>query len=346
MIKNLKRAIRSLSIGGLIFLFSLTLLQLLIHLPQGSSVILPDSETSLTLYSNQTDDDLTKLYQNAIGQAKKSITLSIYGLKDRRIIQSLEKKCEEGISLHLVCDPTATDTLDLPQAKIVKRAGKGIMHQKILIVDHHLLLLGSANLTFSSLNIHGNLVIGIENHSLAKQLAKRIESMDEDGSLTPLFSPLKVMGDQQVEVWLLPDHQIEANKKIIKLIQSAQKSIQIAMFMWTRSDIAQELIKASKKGIKVEVVIDQNNGKGAGSKIVKMLANGGIPVTLSTGKGLLHHKFAYIDESILINGSANWTKRAFQENDDYFVVISPLSSPQKSKMNRLFETISNQSQAP
>lgn len=338
----IKKGIRS----GFIFLLAWILFQLVLHFPKSLPANLPGSE-ALSFYSNQTHDNLTELYQKAIGNAKESITLSIYGLKDQKIIQALKNKCEEGVSVHIVCDGKATENLSksIPGARIISRLGKGIMHQKILIVDNHLLLLGSANLTFSSLNIHGNLVLGMENPSFAKALTHRIKSMDEEGGFTPLLHQKTRSGNQQIELWVLPDDQ-EASQRIIDLIRTAQKTIKVAMFMWTRQDFSQELINASKRGVNVEIVIDQNNGKGAGSKIVKLLENGGIPVTLSTGNGLLHHKFAYIDEQILINGSANWTHKAFDENDDYFIVISPLIPEQQSKMNRLFEVIRRESELP
>jgi cardiolipin synthase len=118
------------------------------------------------------------------------------------------------------------------------------------------------------------------------------------------------------------------------------------MFTWTRTDFTQELIAAAKRGVKVEAVIDHKTSKGASAKIVQMLEKGGIPVTVSTGQGLLHHKFAYIDEAILVNGSANWTLDAFKKNDDYFVIVYPLTTDQQLKMNKLWQAIKNQSKKP
>lgn len=343
----MKQWIRGSGSGCFIFLLAWILLQLLLHFPVGPPANIPRSEKAVVLYSNQTEDHLTQIYQRAIENAQLSLTLVIYGLADHTIIQSLKKKCEEGIAVHLVCDANATKNLStqLPGAVIINRLGKGLMHQKILIVDNRQILLGSANLTYSSLNIHGNLVIGMENPILAKALTERAKSMDDEGGFTPLLHQVTTSGPQAVELWVLPDDQ-EASKRMIELFRAAQKSIRVAMFMWTRADFTQELITASKRGVKVEVVIDRNNGKGAGAKIVNVLEKGGIPVTLSTGQGLLHHKFACIDEKILVNGSANWTHKAFHENDDYFLIVNPLTAEQQIKMNRLFQVIKKQSEKP
>jgi cardiolipin synthase len=71
-----------------------------------------------------------------------------------------------------------------------------------------------------------------------------------------------------------------------------------------------------------------------------------IPGRLNTGNKLLHYKFAYIDETILVNGSANWTNAAFKVNDDYFIVLYPLTPEQQAKMNKLWSVIVKESEKP
>jgi phosphatidylserine/phosphatidylglycerophosphate/cardiolipin synthase-like enzyme len=139
-------------------------------------------------------------------------------------------------------------------------------------------------------------------------------------------------------MWFLPDNS-DAIGRIKSLIRSAKKTIRVAMFTWTRTDLAQEVINASKRGIDVKVAIDYSSSKGTSAKIAKLLKENNIPVYISRGGPLLHHKFLYIDSSTLVNGSANWTKRAFTENDDCFMVFNRLNSPQVKMMNKLWDNI-------
>ena len=312
-----------------------------------SSPVVPGSSTPIQLYSNQTHDDLTHLYLEAIEQAKESITLIIYSLTDRQIIHALQKKSEEGINVFIVCDASASKNLiqRIPRAVIIMRHGEGLMHQKVLIIDEEQIWLGSANLTPSSLMVHGNLIIKIHNKPLALLLINKAKSMNEEGESIPLLHRETTINDQNVQLWVLPDDPL-ATDKMISLIQSAKKSIKIAMFTWTREDFAKELIAAHKRGVKVEIVIDRYSGNGVSAKIVRLLENNHLPVRLSTGNKLLHHKFAYIDDLTLVNGSANWTRAAFKDNDDIFIVISPLTEWQQSKMNALWNTIIKESQTP
>jgi cardiolipin synthase len=89
----------------------------------------------------------------------------------------------------------------------------------------------------------------------------------------------------------------------------------------------------------VEVVIDHYSGKGASAKIVKLLKEHHVPVRLSRGGPLLHYKFMYIDGKVLVNGSANWTKAAFTQNDDCFVVLHALTAGQRECMESLWQII-------
>lgn len=337
----LRKWFRRSSLGSLIFLLTWTLISLINH---RASSPLPPSDSPVKLYANQTKYPLRDLYREAIQSATTSITLAIYSLTDPVIFQALQKKCEEGVSLYIVCDAEASLNLSktLPQAVIVYRKGKGLMHQKILIIDNEYIWLGSANLTFNSLNVHDNLVTKIEHSSLAGILTEQVMKMEEDGETIPLAHIKTMAQSQHLELWILPDD-THAVRRVIELIRSAKKTIKIAMFTWTRTDFSEELLAASIRGVQVEAIIDYYSARGAGASVVRLLQQSFIPVSSGPKHKLLHHKFAYIDDTILINGSANWTSGAFTKNDDLFVVIYPLTHFQQSFMNGLWKTLQRES---
>ena len=53
---------------------------------------------------------------------------------------------------------------------------------------------------------------------------------------------------------------------------------------------------------------------------MKRLKEAGVCVVASQREGLMHHKFALIDNLILLNGSFNWTERAVWENCENLVI--------------------------
>lgn len=347
MKKKLKK--RSIKIGmQKSFFLSLIAFMCLFIVHLSSALILsdplPSSTEPLRLYSNTNGEDLSQVYLDAIQKAKKSITLTIYSLLDASITQALNSKAQAGIPVHIICDAKASPavTTKVPYATIVRRAGKGLTHQKILVVDNNQILIGSANMTTDSLNRHGNLVIGLDHPHLAELLTAKAQSMNEDGKSIPLLHQETEVGSQRVELWMLPDES-KASERIISLLQSAKKTIKVAMFTWTRKDFAQQLIQASIRGVQVEAVIDHNSGKGVSAKVVDLLAKAKLPVRLSNGKALFHYKFAWIDDKILVNGSANWTLAAFNTNDDCFLIVHDLTKEQKAQLRGIWKTILRES---
>jgi phosphatidylserine/phosphatidylglycerophosphate/cardiolipin synthase-like enzyme len=202
------------------------------------------------------------------------------------------------------------------------------MHQKILILDRDLIFLGSANMTSASLRMHDNLVIGLRSPVVAKFLLEHPPYTS--GSLRTM------VGGQDLELHLLPDPQGHVISDLSRFIRTASRSIKIALFTFTHAGLCEEVIAAKRRGVEVKIVLDQHSSLGASAKVVKQLAEAGIPLLLSRGVQLLHHKFLLIDDELLICGSANWTKAAFCKNSDCILVLHRLTQEQKQFMQSLW----------
>jgi len=107
---------------------------------------------------------------------------------------------------------------------------------------------------------------------------------------------------------------------IIQEISKAQKTIDIAMYYLTSREIAQELVKAKEKGVAIRVFLDQSQETSKYSKS-RYLAKRGIEIRFYVGSGLMHNKFAIIDNKVLITGSFNWTATAENENQENLLII-------------------------
>ncbi len=105
-----------------------------------------------------------------------------------------------------------------------------------------------------------------------------------------------------------------------KELDNASKTINIAVYNFTSRPLAQALSDAHARGVSVKVIIDPSNAYETYSKAV-YLAQNGIEVRIERGRGLMHHKFALIDDSILINGSFNWTASAETDNDENILIL-------------------------
>lgn len=306
---------------------------------------LPSSDDPPFLYSNQIQDDLQLTLTTAINEAKQSILLIIYTLTDAKIINSLKKKSEQGIDVRVICDGKATPFADRklgPKVKVLKRYGDGLMHLKILVVDGAQTWIGSANMTGESLKMHGNLIMALQSPALGDAIKTKANQMPEQGRGQNFLHRHFLIGGQTVELWFLPDD-TQALTRLHTLISTAKKTIRVAMFTWTRMDLAQAVVDAANRGVKVEVVLDHYSAHGASSNVAHFLKKKGIPTYLNQSNGLLHHKFLYIDDQTLVNGSANWTKAAFKQNDDCFIVLNDLSPTQQTQLNSLWSLLIKES---
>ena len=302
---------------------------------------LPSAENPIKFYATETHHDLQITFVQTIDDAEDSIRLIIYSLRDKKVINALKRAAERGIDVEIVCDHNASSGLAKKmgsKVKVTYRKSKGLMHQKIMITDSTLILCGSANLTTASLKSHGNLVVGIYSKPLAAYLLAKFSHMKTEGLIEPSLNKDWTIGGQHLDFWFFPDN-TDGVEKIKELLRSAEKSVKIAMFTWTRYDLADAVISAKQKGIKIEVVLDRNASNGVSKRIAEKLTKGGVDVRVNRGQELLHHKFLLIDDKTLVNGSANWTKAAFTYNDDFFLVLSPLSDLQKKTLNEMWEEV-------
>jgi len=109
-------------------------------------------------------------------------------------------------------------------------------------------------------------------------------------------------------------------KEIIKNINQAQASINIAMYIFTDKEIALPLVKAQERGVKVRLYLDQDQIEYRYSQS-RFLVQRGIKTRISSSNYIMHNKFAIIDNRILLTGSYNWTFSANNRNDENLMVI-------------------------
>lgn len=113
----------------------------------------------------------------------------------------------------------------------------------------------------------------------------------------------------------------ECGKVILDKINSAEKSIELAMYHFTSRVLSRALVTAVKRGVTVRVFLDGENAREYYSK-ANFLKKKGVLVKLEKGEGLMHNKFCIIDDELLITGSYNWTTSADLRNDENVIFIN------------------------
>jgi phosphatidylserine/phosphatidylglycerophosphate/cardiolipin synthase-like enzyme len=122
-------------------------------------------------------------------------------------------------------------------------------------------------------------------------------------------------------------------------IDNTHKSIDIAVYTFTSRPLAQALVDAKDRGVAIRVILNPSHSSTDYSKAA-YLAQNDIDVHVERGARLMHHKFALIDDSILINGSFNWTASAEASNDENILILRGFPSTYiayKNEFRRLWQ---------
>lgn len=284
------------------------------------------------IYANTCDEQIGTVIQQAIDSAKQSIFLRIYRVSAPNIISSLANQIKDGrqVTIHYQTFKDI-DSLKGPSVLLVQHPEKEhkLMHQKALAIDNQYAWLGTANYTEASFLQDSNVIIGCKSEHLCKCIVQ-----DTSGSFT--------INGQRASYYTLPKDKALVLKTVINCIQSAKKTIQVAMFALSYSPIIQELQQAQQRGVKVEVIIDKEF-KNLCLKHLRSI-NSTFPVYCKTTPYKLHSKMCIIDQETLLIGSVNWSQNGFCLNSESLLLLENLTPKQKNKLKQIWTSILVQSE--
>ena len=136
---------------------------------------------------------------------------------------------------------------------------------------------------------------------------------------------------------------------ILREIGLAKKELLVAVYAFTSDELSNALVQAKKRGLVVQIVVDREfdltnqNSKGKffdAQKIPLRRVSGTKPKPSEKDAGLMHQKFAVIDNRIVFTGSYNWTYSADSLNDENLLLFrdaGPLAEEYRKAFFRLWE---------
>jgi len=134
----------------------------------------------------------------------------------------------------------------------------------------------------------------------------------------PLFSETPIPAGASYDLGFSPGG--TSLQVVLKAVGSAKVSILVAAYEFTSKEIAEALVMAEGKGVKVQVVADFKASKDKYS-VLDQLRNAGIPVCLDKRYAIHHHKFMVIDGESVETGSFNFTEAAVKHNAENALVL-------------------------
>lgn len=111
------------------------------------------------------------------------------------------------------------------------------------------------------------------------------------------------------------------SEKIIEEINKSEISIYVQAYGFTSKKIADSLINAHLRGVKIQVILDRSNMSKKGYSKLMDLKEAGIDISLDIVPGIAHNKVMIIDEKKVITGSFNFTEAADKRNSENVIII-------------------------
>ena len=168
--------------------------------------------------------------------------------------------------------------------------------------------------------------------------AKRMKK--GQGAATPMVNEALVKTPVADEVCFAPSEPCDV--KLYKFVQSAQKSLDVAIFDLNLDKLVHDILVQSKK-IPVRVVVDRRQAKSDHS-LVPLLIKAGVQVRIGRQRGIMHNKFVIVDGRLVETGSFNYTNgAAFKNNENQVYLGSPTVVERYRKQ---FERIWNEGFTP
>jgi phosphatidylserine/phosphatidylglycerophosphate/cardiolipin synthase-like enzyme len=266
---------------------------------------------------------------------------------------SLKDRLERVSQLPLYRDGTNTDKLatvieGLNQGSGIRPlpGGDRLVHNKYILVDDKNLLSGSGNWSSTAVSVNIENLVSYDREDFPEILTGIKCSFDLLWQGDPNLISQKISACQSIDhLYLSPSPRDDAGPqaRILKAINDATSQIDIAMHHLADPDVYVALENAARRGIAIRLVVDDDDcNQEPEPKLASLLAAGArmkfVPTTCSIFQ-LSHSKYGIFDRSVVINGSANWSKAGLKKNYENFVVLrDPLIT---TSFNNNFETLWN-----
>lgn len=300
--------------------------------------------------------NLTSIFIGRINAARRSIDAALYNLSGSTgaaIASALIAARDRGVLVRIIGEadnsnapfgtlasngiPVINDEFD------VATGGTELMHNKFAVIDYRggapesvWVWTGSWNPSDPGTNNDRQNVIEIQDVALAGAYTVEFEEMWGSGTQSPngaltRFGARKInntphifnVNGTRIESFFSPSDRTTV--QIGRTLSRAQSSASVAMYTFTRRELADTLIAQKNRGRKVRVVMD--NSSDTGTQFAT-LSGAGVDVHLKGfSGGLLHHKYAIVDgtesngNQWVITGSHNWSSSAENSNDENTLIV-------------------------
>lgn len=136
------------------------------------------------------------------------------------------------------------------------------------------------------------------------------------------------------------DRQGGIDAALVADLDAAQRTIDVASFDFDLDSVAQALLRAKARGVKIRVVADLDANQDAPTFVAATdkLEKAGIPITFDERAAFMHNKFAIVDDATVWTGSWNLTVNDTYRNNNNALrfAVPQLTENYKRRFEQLF----------
>lgn len=114
----------------------------------------------------------------------------------------------------------------------------------------------------------------------------------------------------------------DAEGEVVSFLRSAEKSIDIEMYVFTSEGIIRELADAERRGVRVRVILEPRIEDSRKERVFALLSESGVEARwASFSYKLTHSKFVIVDGRRALVGSINFSQSALNLNREAAVAM-------------------------
>jgi phosphatidylserine/phosphatidylglycerophosphate/cardiolipin synthase-like enzyme len=133
-----------------------------------------------------------------------------------------------------------------------------------------------------------------------------------------------------VGIYFTPPSDVAA--AVIEVIDQGQSEVLVQAYGFTHNGIAQALVRAHARGVKVKVLLDAKTDA-TNRFVTDLLVSQQIPLRLDAGHAIAHNKVIVVDGELVITGSFNFTNSAQTRNAENLLVLKSTELADSYKSN-------------
>ncbi|MDD2680591.1 MAG: phospholipase D-like domain-containing protein [Patescibacteria group bacterium] len=320
------------------------------------------------------DEPGTEIFSERIikelNSAKKSVEVAMYTFSSEKLKQALYQASDRGLKVTIISDVSNHNSSSLffaeaPADLIWLEAGSNnggrttFMHHKFAIIDRgeseQKLIFGSYNWTDLQEKYDPSFLMFSANGDLINSFGREFERLvNGDMGIKKLNSPnyhpwdlsLQIE-ENNYEVWFSPGRLGDSvTARLDSLINSATSTIDIMIWDFTDKDLALDIVRQARAGIKVRLITDTWNFNNQNSVFRYLLSAkeryslDNFELILDKGNGLavsqiktdadleadfdpfLHYHVLIVDDAQVLFGTNNWSRSGAYYNDESIIVTN------------------------